>query len=44
MKKYLIDANLPSRVKVWQTGEFELIKSMISGATAKFGNMPKLII
>ena len=25
MKKYLVDANLPSKVKVWQTDEFEFV-------------------
>jgi len=28
MKKYLIDANLPSRIKVWQTGEFEFVNKI----------------
>jgi predicted nuclease of predicted toxin-antitoxin system len=25
MKKYLVDANLPSKIKVWQTSEFEFV-------------------
>lgn len=25
MKKYLIDANLPSKIKVWQSEEFEFV-------------------
>ncbi|MDQ3750458.1 MAG: DUF5615 family PIN-like protein [Acidobacteriota bacterium] len=28
MKKYLIDANLPSKIKVWQTGEFEFVNKI----------------
>ena len=25
MKKYLVDANLPSKIKIWQTDEFEFV-------------------
>ncbi len=28
MKKYLVDANLPSRVDVWQTDEFDFVKDI----------------
>ncbi len=25
MKKYIVDANLPSKIKIWQTDEFEFV-------------------
>ncbi len=28
MKKYLIDANLPSKIKVWQLIEFEFVSKI----------------
>ncbi|MDQ3088961.1 MAG: DUF5615 family PIN-like protein [Acidobacteriota bacterium] len=28
MKKYLVDANLPSKIKVWQTTEFEFVNAI----------------
>jgi len=28
MKKYLIDANLPSKIKVWQTNELEFVNKI----------------
>jgi predicted nuclease of predicted toxin-antitoxin system len=28
MKKYLVDANLPSKIKVWQTDEFEFVNQI----------------
>lgn len=28
MKKYLVDANLPSKIKVWQTNEFEFVNKI----------------
>lgn len=28
MKKYLIDANLPSKINVWQTEEFEFVNNI----------------
>ncbi len=28
MKKYLIDANLPSKIKIWQSEEFEFVVSI----------------
>lgn len=28
MKKYLVDANLPSKIKVWRTDEFEFVNEI----------------
>ncbi|CAN5334724.1 hypothetical protein BH20ACI1_BH20ACI1_03450 [soil metagenome] len=28
MKKYLIDANLPSKIKIWQSEEFEFVTNI----------------
>ncbi len=28
MKKYLVDANLPSKIKVWRTEEFEFVNQI----------------
>lgn len=28
MKKYLVDANLPSKIRVWQTDEFEFVNEI----------------
>lgn len=28
MKKYLVDANLPSKISVWQTDEFEFVTNI----------------
>ena len=25
MKKYLVDANLPAKIKIWQSDEFEFV-------------------
>jgi predicted nuclease of predicted toxin-antitoxin system len=28
MKKYLIDANLPRKIKIWQTGDFQFVSEI----------------
>jgi predicted nuclease of predicted toxin-antitoxin system len=28
MKKFLVDANLPSKIKVWQNAEFEFVNQI----------------
>ena len=28
MKKYLVDANLPSKIKIWQSDEFEFVNQI----------------
>lgn len=28
MKKYLIDANLPAKIRIWQTDEFEFVNNI----------------
>ena len=33
MKKYRVDANLPSKIKIWQTGEFEFVGEINDGWT-----------